>query len=480
MSLPEDVVVRMDVAQALEKALRTLLSEIRRNPSSYPPPGAMADVVRKVRAPILDRLRKSAPQEGASVDDLFFPLYEKGIVSAYWYLTRELGLEEEEALELTRAAMEIAIGITPTIPLSDADRVLAEELAEIIDSGGTFYALEYASELGLVYFDGEGWRVSALSDLLLRLPPHEFVKALLTLECLMSKGNPYCMTMDFLEKLANLFSKDKVHKMDFISSRTGYVPFLTREWLSRLESLGLVRPSFNRVEVTRLGEIITREVLDPQNLYARLFEDMIRKEAPPLVIGDVKPYLEQFKDDPLLKPRWREVEEALSSYGRGDYVSALRTLLPVIEHALREIATKEGMGGAGKGLKGLAGILVGSKWLSERTEGLIKALGRDVDLHGLESPDPDKAPFYAQLAFITLLEVIRDYRRHKLLRKALERIAPEVGAKPEQLLRAYPNDRSAIHVQLLSDKHVRITVNEKDVFEAEEVDGKLEVRRLSE
>jgi hypothetical protein len=65
MSLPDDVVVRMDVAQALEKALRTLLSEIRRNPSSYPSPGAMADVVRKVRAPILDRLRKSAPPRGS-------------------------------------------------------------------------------------------------------------------------------------------------------------------------------------------------------------------------------------------------------------------------------------------------------------------------------------------------------------------------------------------------------------------------------
>jgi hypothetical protein len=470
----------MDAAQALERDLRTLLSEIRRDPNLYPPLGAMADVVRKVRAPILNWLRKSAPQEGTRVEDLFFPLYEKGIVSAYWYLTKELGLEEEEALKLTRAAMEIAIGTMPTAPLSDTDRELAEELADIIDSGGTFYALEYASELGLVYFDGEGWRVSALGDLLLRLPPLEFTKALLTLECLMSKGNPYCMTMDFLRKLADLFSKDKVHKINFISSRTGYVEFLTRGWLSRLESLGLVRLSFNRVEVTRLGEIIMREILDPQNPYARLFEDMIRKEAPPLVTGDVKLYLEQLKDDPLIKPRWREVEEALNSYGRGDYVSALRTLLPVIEHVLREIAAREGVGGAGKGLKGLVGILVGSKWLSERTEGLIKALGRDVDLHGLEPPDPDKAPFYAQLAFITLLEMVRDYRRHKLLRKALERIAPEVGAKPEQLLRAYPNDRSAIHVQFLSDRCVRVTVNEKDVFEAEEVDGGLEIRRLSE
>jgi hypothetical protein len=270
----------MNAAQTLGRVLRTLLSEIRTNPNLYPPPGAMADVVRKVRAPILDRLRKSAPQEGARVEDLLFPLYEKGIMSAYWHLTRELGLEEGEALELTRAAVEIAIGITPTASLSDADRVLAEELAEVINSGGVFYVLEYASELGLVYFDGERWRVSALGDLILRLPPAEFTKALLTLECLMSKGNPYCMTMDFLGKLADLFSKDKVHRINFISSRTGHASFLTREWLLRLASLGLMRLSFDgRVEVTRLGEIIMREVLDPQNPYTRLFEDMIRKEV---------------------------------------------------------------------------------------------------------------------------------------------------------------------------------------------------------
>ena len=99
---------------------------------------------------------------------------------------------------------------------------------------------------------------------------------------------------------------------------------------------------------------------------------------------------------------------------------------------------KKGLAGTDKGLNALVEIVKGHKLISSRTEGLIKALGRDVELHGLKQLDSDRARFCAELALMTLLELIRDYRRHKLLHQALQQIAPQVGINVRELLKAIP------------------------------------------
>ena len=152
--------------------------------------------------------------------------------------------------------------------------------------------------------------------------------------------------------------------------------------------------------------------------------------------------------------------------GRGDYHATLRTLLPIIERILREICVREGVSGTDKGLKALIEIAKGHKLISERTENLIKALGRDIELHGLETLDLDRAKFYAELALLTLLELVRDYKRHKMLRQVLRVISKDLSITFEELVNAYPYNRKIVHVQFTSDEKMRVTVKGRYVYEA--------------
>jgi len=117
------------------------------------------------------------------------------------------------------------------------------------------------------------------------------------------------------------------------------------------------------------------------------------------------------------------------------------------------------------------------EWLKSSLYLPLRARARELvgQAFSARAARPDKAPFYAWMAFITLAEIVRDYRRHKLLRSVFEKIAPEVEIKAEELLRAYPDDRSVVRVQFIRDNMVRVTVRRNYVFEAEEVDGGLKV-----
>ena len=48
------------------------------------------------------------------------------------------------------------------------------------------------------------------------------------------------------------------------------------------------------------------------------------------------------KNDPLLSSHWDEIRQAMDNLERGNYHAALRTLLPVVERVLRDIAVEEG------------------------------------------------------------------------------------------------------------------------------------------
>ena len=78
---------------------------------------------------------------------------------------------------------------------------------------------------------------------------------------------------------------------------------------------------------------------------------------------------------------------------------------------------------------------------------------------------------------MTLLELVRDYRRHKLLYKALHEIASQLGIDVKELLKAYPENRRVVHVQFLSDTKLRITVKGKHVYEIQKVNGGIKVTK---
>jgi len=56
------------------------------------------------------------------------------------------------------------------------------------------FLLDYAGELGLVYWNGEKWNITRLGKFILKLPPLELIKALLTLETLLPKTSPNSMS----------------------------------------------------------------------------------------------------------------------------------------------------------------------------------------------------------------------------------------------------------------------------------------------
>jgi hypothetical protein len=463
----------------IEKGLRELISELLFNPSSYPSPRELKDIIGKVGKSILMSLRsesKNASLETVSIDGWFF--YDAGIALAYLYLTRDLELQEKVALDLITRAVEVAMGFRSPMDLEEGNRAIVERLVEIIKENGTVYLLEYASELGVIYYDGERWHVTPLGEFLLKLPPLEMAKALLTLEIVLSRGNIYCMTRDFLEQLLFLFSRSKTHMIEFIVERTRYSRELTTCWLERLNSLGIVafKDEYRRVEITSFGEIAMNGVLSSENRYMELFKFIMKEDFSSQSLGVGIKKFEKLKDDPLLFSRRKELDQAIKSLTQGDYVAAFRTVIPVIEYLLREIAVKEGIAGTNVGMKSLASKLYGAKLLSEETEALVRALGRDTDVHGLEPVEQENASFYAVLAFVTLSEILKDYRRHTFLREVLSIIARKLEKKPERLLKAYPSDRKTIHVQFIDDNLVRITIHGSHVFEAKKINGKIKLK----
>ena len=467
----------------MERALREILMRISEDPEYYPAPlNIIADeIIRKVKQRMVKIAlqHKDEPRFSRILDDLLSPTYNRRVLNAYYYLTHELGLEKEQAIDLITKALEVltelrSLGTTPPV-----EATIIDYLIEIIEGEayyGSFYplpVLDYAYELGLIYWDGERWNVTELGRLMLKLPPYEFVKALLTLEITLSKNSPNCMTYDFIKMLKDIFSHSDSHKLHFIvenaRKRGIHSTFLIHAWLSRLESLGVIRLSYrdrtakaNPHTVHLLETIVNRD----SNVYFTLIQSIISHRDPPLITTNLPEHLNRIKDDPLIAECWDEVKQAINAVGRGDYHATLRTLLPIIERILREICVREGVSGTDKGLKALIEIAKGHKLISERTENLIKALGRDIELHGLETLDLDRAKFYAELALLTLLELVRDYKRHKMLRQVLRVISKDLSITFEELVNAYPYNRKIVHVQFTSDEKMRVTVKGRYVYEA--------------
>ena len=476
----------------MEKLLREVLTSIALNPRQYPPPSDIvaSEVVKEVRRRFVKLALKHEDSKRLAtvLDDVLSLEYHRGVVSAYYYLINELGLDKNEAIELIVKAIEVIAGLQRMDHLPPVYRTIIDYVIEIIEGEETYspyplFLLDYASELGLVYWDGEKWNITELGRFMLKLPPFELIKALLTLETLLPKTKANCMPREFLQLLRKLFSKSSVYRIEYIVNISKAHRPLVYSWLSRLANLGLLSIDYEeqKVKANQFTLQLLEKVLDASsNPYITILQSLLSQLDPPIITTNVPSHINKVKNDPLLSSHWDEIRQAVDNLDRGNYHATLRTLLPVIECILRDIAVKEGLAGTDKGLNALVEIIKGHKFISARTEGLIKALGRDAELHGLEQLDIDRAKSYAELALMTLLELIRDYRRHKLLHQALQQIASQLRIEPKELLKAYPDNRRIIHVQFLSDTKLRITIKSRHVYEIrQKSDGNLEITKLT-
>ncbi len=482
----------------MSKALKKVLTDVSNDPNYYPPPLDVeaTKIIREIRSRFtqLALSYESSVDLANALDSILSPDYRRGMVAGYYYLTRELGLEKGKAIELLVEALEVVFGIRDLRHLLPVHKVIVSYLIKII-SGEDVYSLyplsliDYVSELNLIYWDGEKWNLTELGKFMLKLPSPELVKALLTLETILPTSSN-CMSRAFLKEIRKLLSRNSMHMHrvtlveNIIAEQLNIPQAMIHSWLTRLAELGLVTlmPGDGRLRANKLTPELLDSILNIRtNPYYALLSSLLLKSGPPLITTDLPAHIERLKDNPLLQSSWGEVKQALNSYNNRDYHAALRTLLPFIEKILREIAVREGIAGTDKGLNALMEIVKGHKLISARTEGLIKALGRDLELHGLEQLDTDRARFYAELAQMTLLELIRDYERHKLLHEAIKEISRELGMNPEELIKAYPNNRKTIHVQFLSDRKIRITIKSRHVYEVTKTkQGKLTKLRKSQ
>ena len=471
----------VNLVNVLEKLLREVLANIASNPKQYPPPSNViaGEIVKEVRRRFVELALRHKDSEYLAfvLDDILSLEYRKGIVSAYYYLINELGLDKNEAIELIVEAIEVIANLKNISNLPPVYRTIINYILEIIEDEeihSPLFLLDYASELGLIYWDGEKWNITELGRFLLKLPSLELVKALLTLEILLPGISSNSMPKEFLQLLRELFSRSNIHKIEFIINISKTQRPLVYSWLSRLANLGIFSIDYReqRIRANILTCQLLEQILDiNSNPYITILQSLLSQLDPPLITVNIQSHINRIKNDPLLLNQWNEIQQAINNLDQRNYHAALRTFLPVIERILRDIIVKEGLAGTDKGLNTLVEIAKGYKLISARTEGLIKALGRDLELHGLEQLDNDRAKFYAELALMTLLELIRDYRRHKLFHRALQEIASQLDINVKELLKAYPENRKIIHVQFLSDKRLRITIKSKYVYEVYQEDN---------
>ena len=148
-------------------------------------------------------------------------------------------------------------------------KTIINYVVEIIESVETYspyplFLLDYASELGLVYWDGEKWNITELGKFIHKLLPLELVKVLLALETLLPGTSPNSMPREFLQLLKELFSKSNTHRIEYIASVSRAHRPLVYSWLLRLANLGLLSIDYGerKVKANRFTIQLLEKVLD--------------------------------------------------------------------------------------------------------------------------------------------------------------------------------------------------------------------------
>jgi hypothetical protein len=175
---------------------------------------------------------------------------------------------------------------------------------------------------------------------------------------------------------------------------------------------------------------------------------------------------------PIFKDKKSILLEGISVFSnQKNYRAAFLTLLNVVEGVIRNLFTMQGLGGTDQSLIPMVEKLKDERWISDTTENLIKALGRNTAYHSLLG-DYDQFPeITSQLVLFCLLKIARDFIYFKVLRMCLNKIIKSFhrysGYTMEELL-AKTSKKEVIHV--VPEHHgkkiiIKITLFKRDYFE---------------
>ena len=479
----------------LDIALRRILGLVKSHPEKLPTPTNEArEILNVIKEKVLSTIKSAGREESPEAKEVYEVLitgnYDDEIMTCYYFLREVSRLSREDAVKILTDFFLYEAGLLAEA--SSMHQILFKQLQDIMEKPfinpnltSNVYTLSYAEQLGLCFWNGERWALSPLGDMFLTLPSSDLAKRLiLILEVTRSvgKGDKWHMPLDFIEQLLQVLTTMERSTFQELSQalEETYGP-IWRIWISRLYGLNLISVIGDQIEISSIGHRMLNKVLrfpnDPLYAVAESLSEA-GTSAISLTMWIIRRVLEVMKD-PLLD-KWRQdISEAIENLKERNYKATLRTLLPCIEGIVREIYIMCGLGGANESLRPMIRELRENKWVSERVEGLVKALGRDEVLHGLDRMTREDAGFYAHLAMMAIVELIKDYRRHQNLRIALGAILeqkrdeiPVLKDKSlEDLLRAYPKRRDIIHVQFLNDTKMIITLCRKYCYKVEVSNG---------
>jgi hypothetical protein len=213
-------------------------------------------------------------------------------------------------------------------------------------------------------------------------------------------------------------------------------------------------------------------ISDLQTLARETAKEQLEKEKLEDIdqlISELVSYAESL---PIFKDKKSILLEGISVFSnQKNYRAAFLTLLNVVEGVIRNLFTMQGLGGTDQSLIPMVEKLKDEKWISDTTENLVKALGRNTAYHSFLG-DYDQFPeITSQLVLFCLLKIARDFIYFKVLRMCLNKIIKSFqrysGLTMEELL-AKTSKKEGIHV--VFEHHgkkiiIKITLFKRDYFE---------------
>lgn len=266
------------------EALRNVLSNIAKNSQHYPPPAsaALEEIAFNIKKKALEVLSRNKEHHkiNAILDDLLSPEFNYRASIAFYFLKYDMKFDEKKALEMIflAVASENLLDLEMKDELNHIEFVALEQVREILygemlSPAHWLMSLQYAYELGLAHWDGEKWSLTKIGREFLKVPAFEASKMLLTLEAVLSKGTPFCMTEEFLRKLCEIaFPNSLQHKISFLAKATETPSDLVRPWTKRLEALGVLKASRESIKMNPYALHILKQILTPleNQLYQRI------------------------------------------------------------------------------------------------------------------------------------------------------------------------------------------------------------------
>jgi hypothetical protein len=293
----------------------------------------------------------------------------------------------------------------------------------------------------------------------------------------LSFGQNMVKMAEFGKQLADL--TQRVSKaFSFPAEVIGQVtsPFsLLNQYFEALNNLGGAIEKYRSLVDQKF--VIPREyseiiISDLQTLARETAKEQLEKEKLEDVdqlISELVSYAESL---PIFKDKKSILLEGISVFSnQKNYRAAFLTLLNVVEGVIRNLFTMQGLGGTDQSLIPMVEKLKDEKWISDTTENLVKALGRNTAYHSFLG-DYDQFPeITSQLVLFCLLKIARDFIYFKVLRMCLNKIIKNFqshsGFTMEELL-AKTSKKEGIHV--VFEHHgkkiiIKITLFKRDYFE---------------